>query len=175
MKLSITKAEIGINGNLKAQAALGMHAEGKYEKNYVKNIFSYPVPDAGVKVGRELFTAYFSPTLDTDSLSQIGNLLIVGVIVSLDATADISISAEADVLAGVSLTIANFNANLDMVDSSKSGVSGFQVSVVRWYEDWCRSLIYLRLIAYFRQAIHRYRLRDRIYRTGITCRSRRWS
>lgn len=54
---------------------------------------------------------------------QIGNLLIVGVIVSLDATADIKISAEADILAGVSLTIANFQANLDMVDRSKSGVS----------------------------------------------------
>ncbi|KAJ9123890.1 hypothetical protein QFC22_000678 [Naganishia vaughanmartiniae] len=105
LQLSITKAEIGINGNLKAQAALGMHAEGKYEKNYVKNIFSYPVPEAGVKIG---------------------NLLVVGVIVSLDATADINISAEADVLAGVSLTIANFNANLDMVDSSKSGVTGFE-------------------------------------------------
>jgi hypothetical protein len=60
VQLSITKAEIGINGNLKAQAALGMHAEGKYEKNYVKNIFSYPVPEAGVKVGGELFAPHHS-------------------------------------------------------------------------------------------------------------------
>jgi hypothetical protein len=125
VQLSITKAEIGINGNLKAQAALGMHAEGSYEKNYVKNLFSYPVPEAGVKVSGIVIEWYQKLT---GRIVQIGNLLIVGVIVSLDATADIKINAEADILAGVSLTIANFQANLDMVDRSKSGVSGFNVS-----------------------------------------------
>jgi hypothetical protein len=52
------------------------------------------------------------------------------VLVSLDATADIQINAEADILAGVTLTLNNFNANLDMVHRERSGVSGFSASVL---------------------------------------------
>jgi hypothetical protein len=50
--LSITKAEIGMNGNLRAQAALGLHAEGSYARSYSKEIISVPLPEAGVKVCR---------------------------------------------------------------------------------------------------------------------------
>ncbi|KAJ9097591.1 hypothetical protein QFC21_004625 [Naganishia friedmannii] len=112
LQLSITKAEIGLNGNLKAKAALGLHAEGSFERNYNKNLYTYPIPRAGVKVG---------------------NLLTVGVIVSLDATADININAEVDVLTGMTLTIADFAANLDMVDHTKSSVRGFEPTYERQF------------------------------------------
>ncbi len=105
--LKVTKADLQISGSIKAAVNLHLHADGSYNDQYKKNLFKFVPPGAGF---------------------QVGNLLVVGVSVSLDAVAKFNISAEADIYAGASMAINNFNAQLNMVDYKKSTFDNFTVS-----------------------------------------------
>jgi len=99
----VSKALVSVGGSLNAQANIGVYAQAQYSQTYTKNLVTFPIPDAGI---------------------SISNLVTVGVAVTLDAEADISVTAQGQVLVGAGVAINNFAATLDMVGTT-SGVTGF--------------------------------------------------
>ena len=75
--------------------------------------------------------SYSPPKYKTNIISQglqpyeIPGVLLVGPEIAVDATLGFNITTEGQVLAGASMSVPNFSANLDLVDSSQSHVTGF--------------------------------------------------
>lgn len=100
--MEITQGNAGIDGNINAGLNLGLAAEASYTSEFEKNIAT-----AG-------FPAFSIP-----------NVIVVGPEVALDVTLGFNITASGQVLAGASMSIPSFSANLDLVDSSQSYATGF--------------------------------------------------
>lgn len=93
-----------MTGSLYAGANLGIVASGYYHETSVAHLAEFAIPGAGF---------------------VIANFLTVGAAGTIDATAEIDITAKGNLLVGADLSIPNFAARLDAL-SSNSGVTGFQ-------------------------------------------------
>ena len=99
----LTQANAGMNGNVAAGPEIGIDANAE-----ISDTLQYPIVSAAVPPG-------FS----------VPGIFAVGPVVSLDAELELGVTLAGQVLAGVKMTIPNFSANLDLVDSSKSAATGF--------------------------------------------------
>jgi hypothetical protein len=86
-----------------AGANLGIVASGFSRETSVMHLAEFAIPGAGF---------------------VIANFLTVGAAGTIDATAEISITAKGQLLVGADLSIPNFSARLDAL-SSNSGITGF--------------------------------------------------
>jgi hypothetical protein len=100
---AITKAEVALTGSLNAGVNIGLYATAQYSNTWTKNLITLPVPDAGVTVS---------------------DLLTIGVVVTVDATAEVDISATGQILVGADLSIPDFDATLELVGGG-SHMTGF--------------------------------------------------
>jgi hypothetical protein len=97
---------IGINlsGDLLAQVNLGLIAEIGYAHTLKKELWSQPIPSAGIKIG---------------------SFLTVGVAVTVSAEAEFAISASGEVVAGVSAHYDDFNVHINLINPLDNRMSGF--------------------------------------------------
>ena len=99
----LTKANAEMKGNIEAGLQLGLDAKAAY-----KQTFPFPIAQAGVPG--------FS----------VSGLITIGPVIKLDAEVELGVEIEGQVLAGVIMKIPNFQANLDLVDGTKSKSEGFE-------------------------------------------------
>jgi hypothetical protein len=91
-----------MKGNVHAGLGLGLDAQLEYKDSFKKPIFSTGLPGFSVP-----------------------NIITVGPVVSLSAELDVEATAQGQLLAAIALDIPNFDATLDLLDSTKSSSSGF--------------------------------------------------
>ncbi|KAL8749824.1 MAG: hypothetical protein Q9184_006653 [Pyrenodesmia sp. 2 TL-2023] len=65
---------------------------------------------------------------------SVPGVFTVGPMIALDAETDLGISLQGQVLAGANMSIADFSANLDLVDFDKSFTRGFDIQIVPIFE-----------------------------------------
>lgn len=98
----ITAGSIGMAGNLQAGLEIGMDAYAEYDKSLtLARLVHQGIPGFSIP-----------------------NVITVGPEVTLDLTADFSVSAEGQLLAGITLSLPDFGANLDVFDPSRSTSHG---------------------------------------------------
>lgn len=107
----LQQANVGMSGNVAAGVELGIDAQASLSQT-----FTYPIAQVGVPG--------FS----------IPQIITVGPEIALSAEVELGVSLAGQVLAGVRMTIPNFQANLDLVDGSKSGSSGFTPQFEKIFE-----------------------------------------
>ncbi|KAL8692316.1 MAG: hypothetical protein Q9218_002633 [Villophora microphyllina] len=105
----VTAGNVALSGNLRAGLEIGMDAFAEYRKTItVARLVHQGIPG-------------FSIT----------NVITVGPEITLDMTADFRVSAQGQLLAGITANWPNFAANLDMVNPSRSTQSGWVPQVNR--------------------------------------------
>lgn len=105
-----------INANLAAGINIGLVAHAAYSDTKSKQLVNVPLPGVGVSVPK-VFAA--------------------GVFVSVDAVSVVSVTAEGQALVGVTMTVPNFQANLNLFDqngASGSSVTGFTPTFEKRFE-----------------------------------------
>lgn len=107
----LVKANIGMNGNVAASVETGIDAHAELTKN-----FPFPIAQTGIPG--------FS----------VSGLFTIGPEIALAAEVDLGISLAGQVLAGIKMTIANFSANVDLVDGSDSLAQGFTPQFEKIFE-----------------------------------------
>ena len=103
IKDGLTQANAGLSGNVMAGLQIGIDATAEISQNSQFPLISTAVPPG------------FS----------VPGVFSIGPMVSLEADIQLDISLAGQVLAGATLSIPNFQANLDLVNSGRSGSSGF--------------------------------------------------
>ena len=105
----ITAGSVGMSGNLAAGLTIGVDAFAEYKKKItVARLVHQGVPGFSIP-----------------------NIITLGPEITLDMTAEFGISAQGQLLAGVTMTWPNINANLDILNPSASSSSGFTPQVNR--------------------------------------------
>lgn len=95
---------VNVNGDLLAQVNLGLIAEVGYAYSIEKELWSQPIPSAGIKIG---------------------NFLTVGVAVTVAAKAEFEISAQGEVIAGLAARWDDINVHVNLVNPRDNRMSGF--------------------------------------------------
>lgn len=108
----LTEANAGMNGNIAAGLEIGIDASVE-----ISDTLTYPIVSQAVPPG-------FS----------VPGVFAIGPIVTLDAELALGITLAGQVLAGVTMSIPNFSANLDLVHHEKSGASGFEPQFQKVFE-----------------------------------------
>ncbi|KAF4555397.1 Hypothetical protein D9617_2g053540 [Elsinoe fawcettii] len=108
----VTKMEFGLDGALDFGINIGIDASAKYDMPQQK--FNL-IPPKGIP--------YF----------EIPGIFVAGPVLSLAVTLDAEIHAYGRILAGASISIPNFSAKFDMVDTSNSYAKGFDKIDVKKY------------------------------------------
>ena len=103
IKDGLTQANAGLSGNVQAGLQIGIDATAEISQNA-----QFPLITTAVPPG-------FS----------VPGVFSIGPMVSLEADIQLDISLAGQVLAGATLSIPNFQANLDLVNRANSGSSGF--------------------------------------------------
>ena len=96
-------ANVMIDGNLNLGIGLGIDAEIQAQQTFTQPLVQYPIP----------------PGFSVPSLITIGPSL------ELDTETTLEVAIQGQVLTGVNVSIADFTANLDLVNGSKSFSRGF--------------------------------------------------
>ena len=91
----LTAAQIGMNGNIAAGLELGLDANAQYTNKLTSTIASAGLPGFSVP-----------------------NIISIGPVVDLSAELDLNIAAQGQLLVGVTMSIPDFAANLDLVGSN---------------------------------------------------------
>lgn len=107
----VSKANVGMNGNLAAGVQIGIDAKAELKKE-----FPFPIAQVGIPG--------FS----------VSGLFTVGPVVELSAEVALGISLAGQVLAGIKMSIPNFSAYVDMIDGSKSSIQGFTPQFEKVFE-----------------------------------------
>jgi hypothetical protein len=95
------QASVGLN--FYAGLSIGVDANAVYSDTKKKELVNRALPALGFSVAK---------------------VLSGGVFVEVDAVAQIDVNAAGQAIAGISISIPDFQATLDLVDESKSGVTG---------------------------------------------------
>jgi hypothetical protein len=93
-----------VSGSFGFNVALGVDAQAVYTKTYQKNLITFPIPG----------TSFIIP-----------GVLIVGGQASIGVSAYAAARASGQLLVGGGVSIPNYVARLDAVNTKSSGVSGF--------------------------------------------------
>jgi hypothetical protein len=101
----LTRGFVSVDGSLYAGANIGVLAFGYNTATTTTKLVEFPIPGA----------AFIIP-----------NVVTVGASARLDATTEVTLTARGRLLIGASLTIPNFSARLDVVNSGTSGITGFE-------------------------------------------------
>ncbi|KAL8682577.1 MAG: hypothetical protein Q9224_006763, partial [Gallowayella concinna] len=102
LKDGLQRATVNVNGNIVAGLSLGIDAEVQ-----VHQTFDYPIAAVGIPG--------FS----------VPNIIIVGPSLSLTAIAELNITLAGQVLTGVEIEIANFEATVDFINGNQSRSANF--------------------------------------------------
>lgn len=98
----LTAAQIGITGNIAASLELGLDANAQVSQTFKTQIASTDLPGMSVP-----------------------GVLIIGPVISLEAEMKLDVTAQGQLLVGATMSIPNFNAHLDLVNSQNTQSTGF--------------------------------------------------
>lgn len=112
LKRKVYTGYVSMNGNVDAGVYLGLDAKASFEAKQTRNVLKQGIPGAGVAV-KKVFSA--------------------GMVVSIDVTAAVGLNAQTQILAGVGMTIPNFQAKLDFVNGG-SYANGFTPQFTNRFE-----------------------------------------
>lgn len=104
-------ANIAMAGNIAAGVSIGIDAQLQARETFKTPLVQLGLPGFSVS---DVFT--------------------VGPLIALDAETDLGITLQGQVLAGVNMSIADFSANLDLVEFDKSFTRGFDIQVLPIFE-----------------------------------------
>lgn len=105
-----------LNANLQAGVNIGLVAHAQYSNSNTKSLIRKALPEVGVSVD---------------------GVFSVGVFLSVDAISTVDVSAAGQAIVGVTMSIPDFEARLDLFDqdnASKSGVSGLEPTFDKRFE-----------------------------------------
>lgn len=108
----LKSATVAVKGSINARLVLGLDAKVDIEKEYIsKNIFKQGIPKLDLK-----------------------GIVLIGPSISLGVEASVGVSLQGQIQAGISMEIANFAANLDLKDGSKSITTGFEPKYTKIFD-----------------------------------------
>lgn len=98
----LTAAQVGVTGNIAAGLQLGIDANAQISQTFRTQIASTGMPGFSVP-----------------------GIFIIGPIITLEAEMDLEVTAQGQLLVGATMSIPNFNAHLDLVNSKNTQSTGF--------------------------------------------------
>lgn len=98
-------------GNIAAGLGIGINAQAQAKQGFNKDVFAVGAPGFSIP-----------------------NIITVGPAITLKAEVNIGISLQGQVLAGVNMSLPNFSANLDLVNTDQSFPRGFTPEIKPFFE-----------------------------------------